>query len=84
MGKVEATLRPMVWLQAVRSDARLSEAFLPRITPEEEAAIATLLEAVVSDAQQWCDERTLFNRGPIFRPLDIGAESRPPKRCMQS
>lgn len=70
MGTANVTLRPTAWLQAARSDARLSEAFLPRMTVEEEAAIAKLLEAVVSDAQQWCDRWTLFNRGPIL-PLAL-------------
>lgn len=70
MARPDATLGPIAWLQAARSDPRLDEAFFPRVTDEEEAAIATLLDSVVSDAQEWCDGWTLFNRGPIL-PLAL-------------
>lgn len=70
MGRGDATLGPVAWLQAARSDTRVNEAFLPEVTSEEEAAIATLLDSVVSDAQQWCDGWSLFNRGPIL-PLAL-------------
>lgn len=52
--------------RAVRSDVRLRDAFLPAVTPEEEAAIASLLDSVVLDAHRWCDRWTLFRARTIL------------------
>ena len=65
-GSSVAAMQVGASFRAMQADARLSEAFLPRVTLEEEAAIAEHLEAVVLDAHSWCDDWTLFNRGTIL------------------